>query len=85
MPKRPIPLCTGLLMIDKDGQLRYVREALRLLEDHDQVRAAHLAGFRKEIDRRLASLDRGESVDGEEFFAELERDEAALRRKRKAK
>jgi antitoxin ParD1/3/4 len=62
-----------------------VREALRLLEDHDHVRAAHLAGFRKEIDRRSASLDRGESVDGEEFFAELERDEAALRRKRTAK
>ena len=62
-----------------------VREALRLLEDHDKVRVAQLAEFRGEMDRRLASLDRGESIDGEEFFAELEREEAAPRRKRKAK
>jgi antitoxin ParD1/3/4 len=62
-----------------------VREALRLLEDHDKVRANQLAQFRGEMDRRLASLDRGESIDGEEFFAGLEREEAALRRKRKAK
>ena len=62
-----------------------VREALRLLEDHDKARAAQLAEFRGEIDRRLASLDRGESIGGEEFFAELEREESALRRKRKAR
>ena len=62
-----------------------VREALRLLEDRDEVRVARLAEFRGEMDRRLASLDHGQSVDGEEFFAELERDEAALRHKRKAK
>ncbi|MBZ5624697.1 MAG: type II toxin-antitoxin system ParD family antitoxin [Acidobacteriia bacterium] len=57
-----------------------VREALRLLEDHDKVRVAQLSEFRREIDRRLASLDRGESIEGEKFFAELERPEAALRR-----
>jgi antitoxin ParD1/3/4 len=62
-----------------------VREALRLLEDHDKVRVAQLAEFRGEMDRRLASLDRGESIDGEEFFAELEREETAPRRKRKSK
>ena len=61
-----------------------VREALRLLEDQDKVRAAQIAGFRGEMDRRLASLDRAESIDGEEFFADLEREETALRRKRKA-
>jgi antitoxin ParD1/3/4 len=61
-----------------------VREALRLLEDHDKVRAVHLARFRCEMDRRLASVDRGEFIGGEEFFAGLEREEAALRRKRKA-
>jgi hypothetical protein len=58
---------------------------LRLLEDHDKVRVAQLAEFRGEMDRRLASLDRGESIDGEEFFAELEREETAPRRKRKSK
>jgi antitoxin ParD1/3/4 len=61
-----------------------VREALRLLDDKGKVRAAELAGFRGEMDRRVASLDRGEGMDGEEFFAGLERDEDALRRKRKA-
>ncbi len=40
-----------------------VREALRLLEEHDQARTAQLAEFNQEIGRRLASLDRGEQVD----------------------
>ncbi len=62
-----------------------VREALRLLEEHDKARAAQLAGFRAEIDRRVASLDRGEGVDGENFFAQLEREEAGIRRKPKTK
>jgi len=62
-----------------------VREALRLMEDYDKIRTAQLTGFRAEIDERFASLDRGEGIDGEKFFAQLERDEAALSRKRKAK
>jgi antitoxin ParD1/3/4 len=40
-----------------------VREALRLLEDHEQARAAQLTEFNQELGRRLASLDRGEKVD----------------------
>ncbi len=40
-----------------------VREALRLLEDHEQARATQLAEFNRELGRRLASLDRGERVD----------------------
>jgi antitoxin ParD1/3/4 len=39
-----------------------VREALRLLEEHDQARNAQLAAFNHEIGARLASLDRGEYV-----------------------
>jgi len=62
-----------------------VREALRLLEDHDKVRAAQLVEFRAGIDSRLASLERRESIDGEEFFSQLGREESALSRKRKAK
>jgi len=34
------------------------------------------------IDESIASLERGEGVDGEEFFAELEREERELRRQR---
>jgi antitoxin ParD1/3/4 len=40
-----------------------VREALRLLEEHDRSRTAQIAAFNKELGHRLASLDRGESVD----------------------
>ncbi|MDR3676562.1 MAG: type II toxin-antitoxin system ParD family antitoxin [Acidobacteriota bacterium] len=40
-----------------------VREALRLLGDHEQARTAQLAEFNQELGRRLASLDRGERVD----------------------
>ena len=48
-----------------------VREALRLLEDHDKAQAAQLKEFRSELDRRLASLDRGEAREGETVFAEI--------------
>ncbi|MGA3326669.1 MAG: type II toxin-antitoxin system ParD family antitoxin [Terriglobia bacterium] len=40
-----------------------VREALRLLEDHEQARTTQLAEFNRELGRRLASLDSGERVD----------------------
>jgi antitoxin ParD1/3/4 len=40
-----------------------VREALRLLEEHDRSRTAQIAAFNKELGHRLASLDRGERVD----------------------
>jgi antitoxin ParD1/3/4 len=50
-----------------------VREALRLLEEHDQDRAKQLAGFNGELGRRLASLDRGEHVDPAKARARLKR------------
>lgn len=40
-----------------------VREALRLLEEHQRTRTAQLAAFNRELGSRLARLDRGESVD----------------------
>ena len=39
-----------------------VREALRLLEEHDCARTAQIAAFNQELGARLASLDRGEHV-----------------------
>jgi len=59
-----------------------VREALRLLENHEKARAAQLADFRSEVDRRIASLDRGEGVDGETVFAQIREKSGQRRRKR---
>jgi antitoxin ParD1/3/4 len=39
-----------------------VREALRLLEEHDRARTSLIASFNKELGARLDSLDRGEHV-----------------------
>jgi antitoxin ParD1/3/4 len=39
-----------------------VREALRLLEEHDRARGVQLAAFNQELGARLASLGRGEHV-----------------------
>lgn len=59
-----------------------VREALRLLEEHDSARAAQLAVFNGELGRRLASLDRGETVDPVESRARLQRKSAERRKPR---
>jgi antitoxin ParD1/3/4 len=50
-----------------------VREALRLLEEHDRARAGQLAEFNQELERRLASLNRGEKFDPAESRARLQR------------
>ena len=60
-----------------------VREALRLLEEHEQVRVAQLTEFREEIERRLAALDRGEGLDGATALAQL-RQRSNSRRKTRA-
>jgi antitoxin ParD1/3/4 len=59
-----------------------VREALRLLENREQSRAAELEEFRAEVDRRLASLNRGEGVDGEKVFVRMRRKSEERRKKR---
>lgn len=48
-----------------------VREALRLLEQHDSLRANRLKELRSRIDEGLASLDHGEGVDGEKFMRRM--------------
>jgi antitoxin ParD1/3/4 len=52
-----------------------VREALRLLEERDQLLELRKEAIRQQIDAGWESLRRGEGVDGEAFFAELERQE----------
>jgi antitoxin ParD1/3/4 len=39
-----------------------VREALRLLEEHDRARSAQLTRFNQELGDRLDTLDRGQHV-----------------------
>jgi antitoxin ParD1/3/4 len=50
-----------------------VREALRLLEEHDHARASRLETFNREIGKRLESLDRNGGMDPEEVRARLKR------------
>jgi antitoxin ParD1/3/4 len=58
-----------------------VREALRLLEQHEQARAPQHGGFNKELGRRLAALDRGEQVDPVEARSRLQQRSAQRRKK----
>jgi len=48
-----------------------VREALRLLEERDQLRTIRLETLRKEIMVGIEQSDRGEVFDGEEVIQEL--------------
>jgi hypothetical protein len=59
-----------------------VREALRLLGEHDAARAAQLAEFNGVLGRRLASLDRGETVDAGKARARLQRKSGERRKSR---
>ncbi len=59
-----------------------VREALRLLEEHDNSRAAQSTQFNGELGRRLASLDRGETVDPAKARARLQRKSEGRRKPR---
>lgn len=48
-----------------------VREALRLLAERDELRELRLAEVRAKVAAGLASLDRGEALDGDEVFNRL--------------
>ena len=62
-----------------------VREALRLMEQHDSVHIAKLTNLRRRINEGLESLDRGEGMDGERFMTKLISGLEAKPAKRKAK
>jgi hypothetical protein len=49
-----------------------------LLADRDELLELRKLELRKKIAQGLDSLQRGESVDGDAFFTQLEREEAAL-------
>ena len=59
-----------------------VREGLRLLREQDGLKQQRIAEVRKKIDRGIDQLDRGEGIDGGEFFEKLRRREDEALRKR---
>lgn len=63
-----------------NNQSEVVREALRLLAEHDRLREAHAAGLRKALAEGLAQADRGELLDGPGVVAEVRR---SLRKRRR--
>lgn len=58
-----------------------VREALRLLEQHEQARTAQIEEFNRELARRLATLDSGEHVAPVEARSRLQQRSAQRRKK----
>ena len=62
-----------------------LREALSLLDERDERLNAALDDVRAKVRAGLAAADRGELTDGDEFFAELEREEQANRQPRDRK
>lgn len=50
-----------------------VREALRMLADREQVRALRRDQFRQRVQAGVDELDRGEGIDGDAAFDEIER------------
>ena len=58
-----------------------VREALRLLEEHDQARGAQIAAFNQELGQRLAALDSGEHIDPVEARKRLKRKSTERKRR----
>jgi antitoxin ParD1/3/4 len=51
-----------------------ITEGLRLLWERDRLQKARLAELKDKIRIGIEELDRGEGIDGEEVFAELEED-----------
>ena len=61
-----------------------VREALRLMEQKDELRTIQLQELRKRMDKGLAQAERGEGVDGEIFMQGLLEDLDARESERQA-
>lgn len=57
-----------------------VREALRLLEEHDRARGAQIAAFNLELGARLASLDSGIKVNPQTARKRIEEKSQARRK-----
>jgi len=68
-----------------NNQSEVVREALRLLVEHDRLREMHAKRLQASLAKGLAQADRGDTLDGEEVIAEMREFLRERRRTRKAK
>lgn len=59
-----------------------IRQGLRLLREQDTLRLMRLEQLRKEIAVGIEQADRGQFVDGEEFFRKLEEKSCKHREKK---
>jgi antitoxin ParD1/3/4 len=57
-----------------------IREALRVFHEREQLREIHIEELRKKIAAGIASLDRGDGIDGEQALGELQNLSAERRR-----
>jgi antitoxin ParD1/3/4 len=48
-----------------------LRESLRIMQQVDEEREARLMALRREVDRGVQELNRGQGMDGEEAFARV--------------
>jgi len=55
-----------------------VQEALRLLEERDRTQEIKLDALRRDLQVGIDQIERGEIIDGEEAFAEIESDLESL-------
>jgi antitoxin ParD1/3/4 len=59
-----------------------IREALRLLEERDELKELKLQALKKDIALGLDQADRGELVDSDQVFTELRKKNAAVNSKK---
>jgi antitoxin ParD1/3/4 len=60
-----------------------MREALRLMEQRDELLDLRKEEIRRKIDEGLESLSRGDGIDGEEAFRHLDERHERYRRERR--
>jgi len=58
-----------------------IREGLRLLREHDEIRQRQIAEVRAKIDRGIEQLERGKRIPGHQVREELRKLSAERRRK----
>jgi len=66
------------------SQSEIVREALRLLEEREEIKHLRLETFRRELAVGIRQADRGEFVDGEKALQKIRKRSEERRRKKAA-